>query len=71
MDIKNLDDMQEFIKAILTPDELNAINTRLKIVKLLKEEKMSQHEIAKKLGVGVGTVTRGMRELKSNHFRNI
>lgn len=63
--------MQEFLEAVLTPDELKSITTRIKIVRLLKQKKLSHHEIANKLGVGVATVTRGMRELKLNHFKNI
>ncbi len=52
-----------FLKNILTPAELEEIATRLQIVKLLKKG-VSQREVAKKLNVSIGTVSRGARELK-------
>ncbi len=52
-----------FLKNILTPAELDEIATRLQIIKLLKKG-VSQREVAKKLGVGIATVSRGARELK-------
>jgi TrpR family trp operon transcriptional repressor len=69
--IKSEKEMSEFLNALLTPDELKTIPLRLEIVKLLKEGKTAQHEIAKKLKVGIATVTRGSRELKLNHFKNV
>lgn len=52
-----------FLKNILTPAELDEISVRLQIVKLLKKG-MPQREVAEKLGVSIGTVSRGSRELK-------
>jgi TrpR family transcriptional regulator, trp operon repressor len=54
---------KDFLKNILTPAELDEIVNRLQIVKLLKKG-IPQREIAKKLGVSIGTITRGSRELK-------
>lgn len=56
-----------FLTAILTQKELTEIPTRLEIVKLLKQG-LTQREIAKRLGVGVATVTRGSKELIRGSF---
>lgn len=52
-----------FLRNILTSAELDEIATRLQIVKLLKKG-VPQREVAEKLGVSIGTVSRGARELK-------
>lgn len=67
---KSVEDMADFLSAILTPKELDELSTRLEIVKLLKEG-MPQHTIAEKLGVGVATVTRGSKELQKGKFKNV
>ena len=61
-----------FLQNILTPAELDEIATRLQIVKLLKKG-VPQREVAKKLGVSIGTVSRGARELKYGvpGFKNV
>lgn len=61
--LKRKDLTLAFLKNILTPAELDEIATRLQIVKLLKKG-IPQREIVKKLGVSIGTVSRGARELK-------
>lgn len=63
-------EMQEFLHGLFTTQETEAIPRRLEIIKLLKKG-VSQHEIAKKLGVGIATVTRGSKELKMNKFKNV
>ena len=61
--IKDKKVLLEFLKDLLTPGELQEFAIRLQIVKkLLKNKK--QREVAKVLGVGVATVTRGSMELK-------
>jgi len=70
LEIKNKKEMLEFLKGILTPKELEEISTRLQIVRMLKGGK-PQHLIAKKLGVGIATVTRGSREIKLGRFWQI
>lgn len=67
---KKPEDLKQFLTAILTPKELVEISTRLQIVRLLKRG-IPQREIAKKLGVGVATVTRGSRELLKENFKEI
>ncbi len=55
--------LHEFLKDILTPAEYAEVKTRWEIVKML-DKGIAQHEIAKKLKVGIATVTRGSMELK-------
>lgn len=63
---------EAFLRNILTPGELEEISKRLQIVKLLLKD-VPQREVAKKLGVSMGTVSRGSRELKygENGFRKL
>ena len=68
--IKSKEKMNDFIKGILTPKELEEIPTRLAIVKMLKQ-KVAQRKIAQKLKVGIATVTRGSRELRKSRFKYI
>jgi len=68
--IKDAEQMQDFLQGILTVQELVEIPQRLIIVKMLKAN-IPQHEIAKKLGVGVATVTRGSKELQKGRFKNV
>jgi len=68
--IKSAEEMKDFLKALLTPQELEIIPKRLEVIKLLKKGS-SQRLIASRLNVGIATVTRGARELKLNHFRNV
>jgi TrpR family transcriptional regulator, trp operon repressor len=63
VDIKDRTLAKAFLKNILTPAELEEIPKRLQIVKLL-EKGVPQREVAKKLNVSIGTVSRGSRELK-------
>ena len=60
--VTSKEEMESFLKGILTPQELSDLPKRLEIFKMLKAG-IPQHEIAKKLGVGVATVTRGSHEL--------
>lgn len=65
--IKTETEMMKFLRAIHTPKELEEIPKRLEIVRLLKQG-IPQHQIAKQLGVGIATVTRGAKEVKSGNF---
>ena len=62
--------MLDFLRGILTHKELEQLPTRLQIIKKLKSG-ANQQNIAKSLGVGIATVTRGSRELKLGRFQNI
>jgi len=64
--IKDEDQMGRLLQAFLTPQELEDLILRWEIVKLLHKG-MPQREIAKQLGVAIGTVSRGARELKYGH----
>lgn len=70
LNIESIEEMSRFLNAILTSKELDELSTRLEIIKLLKEG-MPQHTVAKKLGVGVATVTRGSKELQKGKFQNV
>lgn len=70
LSLKTEKNLRSFLEAILTPKELEEIQTRLQIVKLLKKG-ITQKEISKKLGVGIATVTRGSKELQKGSFKNI
>jgi len=58
--------MAKLLQAFLTPQELEDLVLRWEIIKLLHAG-VPQREIAKQLGVAIGTVSRGARELKYGH----
>lgn len=63
-------ELRDFLLGILTPKEILELSTRLEIVRNLKRGLPHQF-IAKKLDVGVATVTRGSRELQKGRFKYI
>ncbi len=67
---KDREGLKKFLKGILTPTELEEIPRRLEIVRLLKK-RIPQHDIAKRLGVGVATVTRGSKEIQEGNLADI
>ncbi len=68
--INSEEEMINFLYGLLTPKEVEEFSTRLEIVKMLKQG-TRQKNIAKKLGVGIATVTRGSREIKLGRFQYI
>lgn len=54
--------LREFLLDIWTPREVEEIAKRWQIVKMLKKH-IPHHKIARKLHIGVGTVSRGSREM--------
>ena len=67
---KSRTEMLDFLKGILTPSEFDELTTRLQIVKMLKKG-LPHREIARRLEVGVATVTRGSRELRLGRFSRV
>ncbi|MFA6131932.1 MAG: Trp family transcriptional regulator [Patescibacteria group bacterium] len=61
-----------FLDDLLSPEELLALPVRWQVIKRLNQG-LPQHQIAKKLGIGVATVTRGAKMLKNQQggFRKI
>ena len=66
----SFDRLRSVLEGLLTPAELHAISQRLQITRLLKAG-VSQREVAKRLGVGIATVTRGSRALQAGKLDNI
>ena len=63
--LKNPEEVLNFLNWILTPQEFEQLPVRLQIVKMLKN-RVPQRKIAKSLGVGIATVTRGAKEVQKN-----
>lgn len=61
--VTNRREANDFLRAILTPRELEKIALRLRLVQLLNEG-WSQRHVAEALGVSLCKITRGSRELK-------
>lgn len=70
LSLKTKEEMHDFLLGILTPSEIEELPKRLEIVRKLKQG-LPQAQIAKELGVGVATVTRGSKEIKAGKFSNI
>ena len=62
-EIDNKDQLLGAIDYLLSPKEMDELAKRLEIVRMLNEG-VPQREIAKEVGVGIATVTRGSRVLK-------
>lgn len=64
--ISDEEQMGKLLQDFFTPQELEDLILRWEIIKLLHAG-LPQREIAKQLGVAIGTVSRGARELKYGH----
>jgi Trp operon repressor len=59
--------MEAVLTAILTQKEIKEIENRLQIFEMLSKH-IPQRDIAKSLGVGIATVTRGARAMRESQF---
>jgi TrpR family trp operon transcriptional repressor len=66
MSANDIESMNQRLIELLTPIELIEISKRLQIIKMLKQGN-SQRDIAKQLGVGIATVTRGSHVIKHKY----
>lgn len=69
--IDSIDDKQlleDFLTGITSASERAEIGQRLEIIKRLLAGE-PQHKIARELGVGIATVTRGSKELSAGKFK--
>lgn len=64
------DKMENLLNGLLTPGELEELAQRIGIVRLLKKG-VGQHEIARRLNMGVATVSRGAKEIKMGNFKYV
>jgi TrpR family trp operon transcriptional repressor len=56
---------QMLLTMLMTPDEKEALVSRINILNELLKGDKSQRQISQMLGVGVATITRGSNELKN------
>ena len=57
--------IEDFLKSILTPNEISEVSSRWELVKQI-DEGISQRKIAENLGLSLCKITRGSRELKKD-----
>lgn len=65
---KTKNELENLLFGLLTPGEILELGQRIEIVMLLKKG-AGQHAVAKKLNVGVATVSRGAKEIKVGNFK--
>ena len=66
--LQDKNDLEDFLVGITTGKERNELAQRVEIVRQLLDG-VPQQQIAKNLGVGVATVTRGSKELSQGRFK--
>ncbi len=70
-DFKKIEELKELFDLFFTLEEKEDMAKRFRILKALLDEKLTQREIAEKLGVSISKITRGSNALKiiSSHLR--
>lgn len=58
------EELEELFDLFFTLEEKAALSKRYSLVKALLEEKLTQREIAEKMGVSISKITRGSNALK-------
>jgi len=67
--LKNKNEVDDFLKDLCTPAELNALEERWAVAQLLYEDNLSYREISAKLKTSTTTVTRVARFLSSEPYQ--
>lgn len=66
--VKTEKELESFLHAMLTPQEIDDLPKRMAIFKMLAQG-VPHHTIAKRLKVGVATVTRGSQEMQRGNIQ--
>jgi TrpR family transcriptional regulator, trp operon repressor len=68
---KKIEELKELFDLFFTLEEKENVAKRFSILKALLDKKLTQREIAEKLGVSISKITRGSNALKiiSSHLR--
>ncbi len=61
---KKLSRLQDMFNLFLTLEEKEHLGSRMKIIRTLLEQKLSQREISEKMHVSISQITRGSNALK-------
>jgi len=67
--LKNINEVDGFLKDLCTPAELKALEERWSVAQLLYEDNLSYREIASKLKTSTTTVTRVARFLSNEPYQ--
>ena len=62
--LNNRQELENFIKDLCTPQEINSLAERWRVCRLLDQGKLSYREISESTGVSLATITRIARFLK-------
>ena len=67
--LKNINEVDDFLKDLCTPAELKALKERWSVAQLLFKDELSYREIASKLNTSTTTVTRVARFLINEPYQ--